>query len=133
VSAPAQDPLRLRLDAPSEVRAGATVPLTLRVENTGDRPLDLYLRGRTIAFDVIVSRADGTVAWRRLEGEVIPAIIQVKTLAPREALELRGEWNQRTNGGQRVGPGLYSLRGALLTDAPTPLETAAAELRVVSR
>ncbi len=36
VSAPAQDPLRLRLDAPSEVRAGETVPLTLRAENTGD-------------------------------------------------------------------------------------------------
>jgi hypothetical protein len=127
----AKDAVRLRLVVPAEARVGRPVPLTLRVENTSDGAIDLYLRGREIAFDVVVSRTDGGVVWRRLEGEVIPAIIQLKTLPPREALELRAEWNQRTNQSRRAGPGLYSVRGVLLTDAPTPLETAAVELRIV--
>jgi hypothetical protein len=131
MTAAAQDSLRLSIQIPHEVRARATVPVEVRVENTTDRPLDLYLRGRTIAFDVVVTRADGTVAWRRLEGEIIPAIIQVKTLAPREVLELNTEWNQRTNRGRRVAAGLYSVRGILLTDAQTPLETPAVELRIL--
>jgi hypothetical protein len=131
MTAAAQDSLRLRLDAPSEARAGVRVQVTLRVENAGDRPLDLYLRGRTIAFDVVVARDDGTVVWRRLDGEIIPAIIQLKTLAPREVFELRAEWDQRTNRGRPVAAGLYSVRGLLLTDAQMPLETPAVELRIV--
>ena len=131
MSAAGQDSLQLRLDVPSEARLGAPVPLTLRVENTGGRPLDLYLRGRTIAFDVIVERDDGRVVWRKLEGEIIPAIVQVKTLRPREVMELHARWDQRTNRRRRVAAGLYSVRGALLTDMPTPLETAAVQLRIV--
>jgi hypothetical protein len=133
VTAAAQDSLRLRLVAPNEIRAGETLPLTLRAENTADRPLDLYLRGRSIAFDVIVTRADGAVVWRRLEGEIIPAIIQLRTLAPREVMELRADWNQRTSRGRQVGAGLYSVRGVLLTDGPTPLQTDAIALRIVPR
>jgi hypothetical protein len=132
MTAAAQDSLRLRLDAPTEVRRGDVVPLALRVENVSDRPLDLHLRGRTIAFDIIVTRgSDASIVWRRLEGEIIPAILQLRTLAAREVLELRAEWNQRTNRGRRVAVGLYSMRGSLLTDEPMPLETAAVELRIV--
>jgi hypothetical protein len=49
------DSLRLSLDLPRTIRAGAAVPISLHVENTTDRTLDLYLRGRTIAFDLVVS------------------------------------------------------------------------------
>ncbi len=133
MTAAAQELLRLRLEAPAEARLGENVPVTLRVENVSDDPLDLYLRGRTIAFDLIVSRDDRTVVWRRLEGEIIPAIIQVKTLAPREVFELKAEWNQRTNGGRQVAAERYLVRGVLLTDAQTPLETSAVELRVVGQ
>ena len=131
MSASGQDSLQLRLDLPSEARLGATVPITLRVENASDRSLTLYLRGRTIAFDVIVERDDGRVVWRRLEGDVVPAIVAVRTLGPREVMELHARWDQRTNRRRRVAAGLYSVRGALLTDMPTPLETAAVQLRIV--
>ena len=92
--------------------------------------MTLYLRGRTIAFDIVVAREDGTVVWRRLEGQVVPAIIQVKELASGEVVELRGEWNQRTARGRPVGAGLYSVRGELLTDTPLPLATAPVQLRI---
>jgi hypothetical protein len=132
LTASAQGSLRLSVVAPSEVRAGETVPITLRAVNTSDRPLDLYLRGRTIAFDVIVASAGGDTVWRRLEGEIIPAILQLKTLAPRETLELSAEWDQRDNRGRRVSTGVYSVRALLLTDS-APLATDAAELRVTPR
>jgi hypothetical protein len=120
----------LRLDAPREVRRGAPVPMTLRVENTSDRPLDLFLRGRTIAFDIVVAR-DNDVVWRRLEGQVIQAIVQLKHLEPQEVIELHARWDQRSNQGRRVGPGLYSVRGELLTDTSTPLATPSVPLRIV--
>lgn len=125
------DSLRLQLVSPAEVRAGATVPLTVRLENVGSRPLDLYLRGRTIAFDIVVTRATGDTVWRRLQDEIIPAVIQFRALAPGEVLELRHDWDQRDNRGRPVAPGDYVLRGSVLTDAPAALETALAPLRIV--
>ena len=132
MTAPAQPSLRLSVVAPGEVRAGETVPIILRAVNTSDRPLDLYLRGRTIAFDVVVTRADGDTVWRRLEGQIIPAILQLRTLAPRETLELRADWDQSDNRGRRVSAGVYTVRALLLTDS-APLATDAAELRVTPR
>ena len=92
--------------------------------------MTLYLRGRTIAFDIVVAREDGNVIWRRLEGQFVPAIIQVKELAPGEVLELRGEWNQRTARGRPVGAGLYSVRGELVIGDAPPLATAPVQLRI---
>ena len=132
VTSPAADSLRLRLDVPAGVRAGAPVPIVLRVENVSPRPVELYLRGRTIAFDVVVARADGGVVWRRLEDEVIPAVVQVRALAPNETLELRAEWDQRTARGAAVPAGEYVARGLLLTDRPEPLETPPVPLRIVA-
>jgi len=127
------DSLRLSLDLPAEVAPGAPVPITLRAENVAGRPLDLYLRGRTVAFDVTVESAAGDTLWRRLEGEVIPAIVQVRTLAPGERLELRATWGQRRRSGVPAGPGDYTVRGALLTDAPEPLQTPPTLLRIRER
>jgi hypothetical protein len=101
------------------------------VTNAGSEPFALYLRGRTITFDVTVVRVGGPVVWRRLEGATIPAILQVKTLAPGEDLRLAERWPQRTNGGEPVGPGDYEVRGTLPTDAREPLATPTATLRIV--
>ena len=90
------------IEVPSEVSAGAPVPLTLHVTNPTERPLTLYLRGRPVAFDVVVARADGTVVWRRLAGAIITMVLQVRTLAPGETLELKDAWNQATTTGARV-------------------------------
>ena len=126
-----QNSIRLRLDVPSQAVIGRPVPVTLLVENAGERTTDLHLLGREAAFDVVVSRSDGTVVWRRLEGEIIPAILQLKTLAPGEVLELHALWPQRTNRGRRVEAGLYSVRALLPTDDASPLETPTVQLRIV--
>jgi hypothetical protein len=130
VSEPAADALRLALDVPASARAGAPVAIVLRVENVAADPVALYLRGRAIAFDVVVTRADGRVVWRRLDGAIIPAVVQLRVLAPGETLALGAEWDQRTRDGAPAGPGRYTVRGLLLTDRPEPLETEDAALEI---
>src|SRR5207249_4101135 len=114
--------LRFVVVAPRAVRLGKPVPVTLRLSNAGTRKADLYLLGRTITFDIIVAGPDGRVRWRRLEGASGQQILQVKTLAPGETLELRDVWTQRTNAGAAVSPGVYTVQGVLPTDA-APLQT----------
>jgi hypothetical protein len=124
--------LRLETDVPSQVRAGEPVPITLRATNTGSRPLEMYLMGRSVTFDITVSRPSGAVVWRRLDGQTVPAILQFRILAPGETLELRHDWDQRATRGRIVSPGTYVVQGALLTDAQ-PLRTPAVSLRIVAR
>src|SRR3954469_11510027 len=50
----------------SKVPPGDTVEITLRLRNNSIRPLALQLPGRPVAFDVVISRADGAPVWRRL-------------------------------------------------------------------
>jgi hypothetical protein len=129
---PADSPV-VSLEAPPEVRAGEAVPLTLRVTNTGDRPLTLHLRGRPVAFDLVVSRGDGSIVWRRLEGAMIAMVLQVRTLAPGEALLLEDTWRQQTTRGARVPPGDYTVTAELLIDSPLPLRSSPSSLRIVAR
>ena len=95
---------------------GASVRFRVEVHNPGTAPVTLYLRGRTPTFDVIVER-DGAVVWQRLADAVIPAIIQVKTLAPNERMTLEAEWRSPS------GPGRYEAHALLLTDEPQPRMT----------
>jgi hypothetical protein len=125
------DSLRIHLNVPPVVLTGDPVPVVIRLENGGARPLDLYLRGRTIAFDIFITRADGRPVWQRLKDEIIPAIIQLKTLRPGQVLEVRDEWHQQGSRGEPVGPGTYLVRGMVLTDGPDALETASASLRII--
>jgi hypothetical protein len=123
------DSLSLGIQAPGRVSPGEPVPVVLRVENVSGRTLDLYLRGRTIAFDIVVTDTDGRVVWRRLEGEVIPAILRIETLEAGAALELEASWDQRSSAGEPAVAGLYRVHGELLTEAD-PLVTPAVPLRV---
>lgn len=126
----AADSLRLELITPPEARAGDPVPITLRLTNATDRPVDAHFLGRTIAFDIVVARPDGAVVWRRLAGAAIPSILQIRTLPPGESLELQDVWNQRTDTGEPAGPGEYTLQGILPSDAPEPLRTPRVPLRI---
>ena len=126
---PAPDSLGLELVVPPRVREGEAVPIRLRLQNRSGRPLDLYLRGRTITFDVVVSRPSGEVVWRRLEDEIIPAILHLRTLAPAEQLELNTVLDQRTNLGSPVGSGEYVARSLLLVEGD-PLRTLSVPLRI---
>jgi len=127
------DSLRLTLDVPREVAAGEAVPLVLRIESLAARPLDLYLQGRDVTFDVVVTAADGREVWRRLEGEVIQAVVRLQPIAPGETIERRATWDQRTREGRAAPPGDYRLRALLLTEGPEPLATASVPLRIVRR
>jgi hypothetical protein len=69
-----------------------------------------------------VSREDGALVWRRLEGEVVPAILRLEQLAPGAELALEAIWDGRDQAGRVLPPGSYSLRGEVLTDG-TPLVT----------
>ena len=124
-------PMTLHLVMPASVRAGEGVPITLRLTNPDRRAADLYLQGRPAAFDIIVTRRDGTPVWRRLEGAVVPAVLQVRSLAPGAVLEFHDTWAQRTNLGSAVEPGDYLVTGVLPTDPPAELRTHAAPLRIL--
>lgn len=119
------------LEVPHEVRTGEPVPITLRVTNPTNGPLTLYLRGRPIAFDLIVAGSDGVVVWRRLEGAVIAMVLQVRTLPPGETMELHDIWRQTTRTGGAAQPGNYVVTGEVLTDRPRSLVSPPAKLRIL--
>jgi hypothetical protein len=127
-----QDSVALRLVLSASARAGEPIPIVLRLTNTTDHPVTLALQGRPIAFDVLVAREDGTTVWRRLEGEVVTAILAVRTLEPAESLEFTTTWNGRDRSGAAVPPGRYRVTGTLPTDRPEGLRSPPAPLTIVS-
>ena len=103
--------------------------ISLTIENDTPRTIDLYLRGRTPTFDVIVTRADGEIVWQRLENEIIPAIVRLRTLAAAERLELTTVWDQRTGRGRAAEIGEYTARGVLLLEGESQ-ETKSVAFRI---
>ena len=121
--------LVLELGAPRRVRAGTSVTLVLRLRNTASQPTTVYLRGRSIVFDFIVSDKQGVV-WQRLHGQTVPAIARVVELAPGDVIEYSDEWPLRDNDGQPVTTGHYTVVGLLLRDEPEPLRTEPQQLEI---
>jgi hypothetical protein len=105
------------------------VPIRIEVANLDSQPRDLYLRGRDIAFDISISDASGRTFWRRLEGEIIPAIIQLRTLGPGESFTLVHHWDQKNKRGKPAPTGVYRVRAEVLTDGSASL--AATEMPLV--
>ena len=126
------DTLRFSIVVPDSARPGESVPIALRLTNPGVRPMDLYLTGRSINFDIIIARPDGEVVWHRLQHVAAQQILQVKHLAPGETLELTDRWHQRTDAGAPLTPGDYVVTGVIPTDR-NPLRTTPARLRIMSR
>lgn len=112
------DSIELRLEIAQPARTGARVVFRLVAHNLSSRTLELHLAGREPTFDVVVSRSDGSMVWRRLEGEVLPAIAHVRLLAPGDSVATLITWNRRDARGRAVGPGGYFARGFLLVDGP---------------
>ncbi len=117
------DTLRVTVAVSDAVRRGEAVFVTLRLTNTSDHRVTLYLTGRTITFDIVVAGSDGTVVWRRLDHVTTQRIVHVKALAPGETLELRDRWRAV------APPGNYTVTGVIPTDRE-PLRTAPAYLRI---
>jgi len=129
VTVPSPDSLELDLQVPDTVRIGDPVPIVLTITNRTTRRLALYLRGREITFDVTVSRPGGALVWRKLEGEVIPAIVRLEELAPGAVLTVRDSWHQRDQAGRPVPPGEYQVGVEVLTEGQ-PLRAPAVRLRI---
>ena len=123
--------MQLEIDLPSEVPRGRPVPIDLRLINPGRESREVVLQGRPTAFDITVTRLDGTPVWRRLDREVVAAILQLRTFAARETLGFHAVWNQRDSGGTLVPPGDYLVRGGIPSDPPAVFQSAAVPLRVV--
>jgi hypothetical protein len=126
-----RDSMTLDLVLPGTVQVGDTVPITLRVTNTGRKPATLYSQGRPTAFDVLVTKADGRLVRHRLNHAVISSVLQVRELAPGEVLELEDYWDQRDDRGQAVPIGEYRVTGVLPTDPPGELRSRPARLRIL--
>jgi hypothetical protein len=127
-----QDSVAFRVHAPTSVHVGEPLPIELVLTNRTERPLTLYLQGRPLAFDITIRRDDGSVVWRRLEGQVVSAILAVRELAPAESLTFEAVWDGRRTGGGAVAPGRYHIVGSLRTDTPEGLTTSPAPLQVMA-
>ena len=103
--------------------------ISLTIENDTARTIDLYLRGRSPTFDVVVTRADGEIVWHRLESDILPAIVSLRTLASAERLELSTVWDQRTDRGGAAEVGEYTARGVLLLEGESQ-ETKSVPFRI---
>lgn len=126
----AQEGAGVTLEVPPEVSVGEPVPIRILIRNETPSPMDLYLRGREPTFDIAVSDSTGAQVWRRLEGEVIQAIVQIRTVAPQETIELTDTWNQRSQRGDPVAAGRYTISATVLTDSPGGIVSNATTLTV---
>lgn len=102
------------MTAPRQVFAAGTLAVILGLKNTSDHSVDLYLRGRSMTFDLQILDARQKVILSRLGDTPIPAILHIKTLAPRQSLSRGIEW--KLDPGVRLGPGAYMLRAELLLE-----------------
>lgn len=125
-----QSALRVELVAPAAVRAGEPVPVTIRITNPTNKPVDAYFVGREITFDIVVRKADSSVVWRRLTGRAVQTVLQVRTLAPGETLELRDAWRQRDDAGAAAPPGSYTVQGVVPGQEREPLRTPVQTLEI---
>jgi hypothetical protein len=127
-----QDSIAFRVHAPTSVHAGEPVPIELVLTNRTERPITLYLQGRPLAFDVTVTREDGRLVWRRLEGQVDSAIQAVRALAPAESLTFEVVWDGRLPGGAPIPAGQYRITGSVPTDQPEALTTPPVPLQILA-
>ncbi|HUR92133.1 MAG TPA: BsuPI-related putative proteinase inhibitor [Gemmatimonadaceae bacterium] len=129
----AEDGPVVTLEVPLTVVVGAPVPVKIRVKNATAAPLELYLRGRDVTFDLAVTDSSGDAIWRRLEGQATQAVLQLKTLAPGDAVDLSYTWDQKSQRGLQVPPGRYTIRGSLVTDGQSKVESPPATLDIMQR
>ncbi len=114
-------PLRAELEIPSQVplygrrrdyyywKLGQPLPLTLKLRNVTDKPVELTLLRRP-AYDFVVTTDYGRKeVWRFSSGQAIFEISEGHRLAPLEELQFTAEWNQRSSEGQLIPPGYYCI------------------------
>jgi hypothetical protein len=111
---------------------GEAVRVRLRLANVSDRPIEVHLQGRETVFDVVVLDASGAEIWRRLGGDPVLAILQLRPLAAGDSIEFVATWNQTDGAGRQVPTGSYRVIGELPGDSPTPMRSAPAILQITA-
>jgi hypothetical protein len=134
--APRIQALTVWLEMPSEVKAGTTVPLTLKVKNISDNVAEMsleYLAGRPARHGFSVTRQDGKKVWSWRQERSNLHIAVFRILQPGEGLTIQGQWQQVDNKGNTVPPGTYFVRGMVYTLTPRGewLETEPKALTIV--
>lgn len=116
----AKGAIRLSIAFPSEVRAGTSLPVVLRVTNIAREPATFYYGGfpDRVYYDVVVTRADGAVVWNRSHGQTRLRRLSSRQLAPGETIELSDRWELKDNAGNSILLGSYRLHGALPGSEP---------------
>ena len=122
--------MHLEIAVPPEARAGDSVPIVLRLVNDGSAQVEVALQGRPVAFDISVTRPDGSLVWRRLDGETVTAILQLRALPAGDTLVFRADWDQTDASGRPVPPGKYLVTGVLPSDPPQVFTAGPVKLRV---
>lgn len=89
---------------------GQPVQLQLVKTNISNRPITLTYNTAQ-RFDFFVRRGTaGPVVWQWSRGRVFAQVVQRVTLAPGQSQVFTATWDQRTNEGNRVQPGLYTVQ-----------------------
>ena len=115
---------------PPEARAGDSVSIVLRLVNDGSVPVDVPLQGRPVAFDVSVTRPDGSLVWRRLEGEVVTAILQLRSVPAGDTLVFQANWDQRDARRPAGATGRVSRHGIRAVGSAQGFEAGPVNLRI---
>ena len=129
---------RGKVYVPLQATYGQPIPVRMAVRNTSDRPVWLETGDSAYAFDIVVTDSAGAEVWSRLRSrraDAIPAIIRSHPIAPGDSVLYTDWWDQRTNAGKQVAPGLYRIRGVLDThedaESVADMRTARETVRVV--
>ena len=93
---------------PLGVPYGEPLPMTLSITNASDQPVErTYNSGQR--YDFVVLDSTGMEVWRWSHDMAFIEIILQVTFDPDEKVTYREVWNQQTNDGEQVEPGIYGL------------------------
>jgi hypothetical protein len=93
---------------------GTAVPIKLVVSNTGGTKVQVLQAAPPPAYDLIITRKDGRVIWRRLPPDAVLATAGLLySLTPSQSYDLETiSWDQRDLHGRQVEPGRYEIKGS---------------------
>lgn len=92
-----------------------TITFTLTIRNEGSKTLDLVSATSQI-YDLEVYQEPGILVWNWAHGQSFPQVITTVTLQPGEQKTYQVTWNGRSNQGDPVPSGSYSVRARLVTE-----------------
>jgi intracellular proteinase inhibitor BsuPI len=128
-----RDSIVVWLFAPTEVRAGESVPMRVELENASGDMIELQLAGRSPRADFVVTTPSGDEVWSVFRSYVPLGGIGRTALDVGERLVFPFEWRQETYSsarpGSRVAPGQYFLH-ARIRFARGDVETPKRPLRI---